>query len=70
MALCVIATDLPCALRLGKSRIGSAIFERLRKCLGGKASPVLYFSGNADLLAGGGMAFALHYPPYLSFPAL
>lgn len=31
--------------------------ERLRKRLGGKASPVLYFSGNADLLAEGGMAF-------------
>ena len=31
--------------------------ERLRKRLGGKAAPVLYFSGNADLLAGGGMAF-------------
>lgn len=27
--------------------------ERLRKRLGGKAAPVLYFSGNADLLAGG-----------------
>lgn len=31
--------------------------ERLRKHLGGKASPVLYFAGNVDLLSGGGMAF-------------
>ena len=31
--------------------------ERLKKRLGGKTPPVLYFSGNADLLLGGGMAF-------------
>ena len=38
------------------SRADAAYPERLRKHLGEKRSPLLYYAGNADLLSGGGMA--------------